>query len=219
MTTTLAAEADLITLAELLERLGGVPAERVRLRHPLGSATEEEYVRFAERTGRGCELIDGVIVEKAIGYFESRLAAVLLRVLGNFLVANPVGFVLAPDGMVRVEGQVRMPDAAFYPWSAFPSRRLPRAAILAATPTLVVEVISPSNTEGEMERKRRECFLAGTLLFWQVYPDERRVRVYVDPVTYTDHGEDSTLEGAPAIPGFTLTLRDWLDEAGERDPA
>lgn len=212
-------EADLITLAELLGRLGGIPADRVRLRHPLGSATEEEYVRFAEKTGRGCELIDGVIVEKPMGYFESRVAAVLLRVLGNFLVANPLGFTLAPDGMVRVEGQVRMPDVAFYPWSAFPSRRLPRAAVLAATPTLAVEVISPSNTEGEMDRKRRECFLAGTLLFWQVYPDERRVRAYTDPVTFTVHDDASTLDAAPALPGFTLSVRDWFDEAGERDPA
>src|SRR5262245_58050394 len=186
VTTTIApAEADLITLAELLESLGGIPAERVRLRFPLGSATEEEFIRFAEKTGRGCELVDGVIVEKAMGYYESRLAAVLLQVLGNFLVAQPLGFVLAPDGMVRVERQVRMPDVAFYPWSAFPSRRLPRTPVLAATPTLVVEVMSAGNTEDEMERKRRECFQAGTVLFWQVYPDERRVRVYTDAATFT----------------------------------
>src|SRR5262249_22988247 len=157
------------TLAELLQRLGDVPAERVRLRHPLGSATEEEYVRYAERTGRGGELIDGVIVGKAMGDYESRLAFVLIGPLHPFLVATPIGFALAPDGMARIEGQVRMPDVAFYPWSAFPSRRLPRAAILAATPALAVEVISASNTEGEMDRKRRECFMAGTLLFWQVY--------------------------------------------------
>src|SRR5687767_4165932 len=139
-TVTAPVEADLITLAELLESLGGIPSGRVRLRFPLGSATEEEYVRFALRTGRGCELIDGVIVEKAMGYYESRLATVLLRVLGNFLVAHPVGFLLGEAGMVRVEGQVRMPDVAYYPWSAFPSRRLPRTPILAATPALVVEV-------------------------------------------------------------------------------
>ena len=172
MSTTTDTGIDTIGLAELLKRLGNVPVERVRLRQPLGHATEEEYVRYAERTGRGCELIDGVIVEKSMGYYESRLAAELIRVLGNFLVQNPLGIVLAPDGMVRIEGQVRMPDVAFYPWSEFPSRRLPRAAILAATPALAVEVISPSNTEGEMERKRRDVFLAGTMLFWQVYPDE-----------------------------------------------
>jgi Uma2 family endonuclease len=210
---------DTITLAELLEQLGGVPVERVRFRHPLGSATEEEYVRFVEKTKRGCELIDGVIVEKAMGYYESRLAMVLGRVLGNFLVQNPLGIILGESGMVRIEGQVRMPDVAFYPLSAFPSGRLPRTAILGATPTLAVEVISPSNTEGEMERKRHDCFQAGTLLFWEVYPDERRVRVYTDEVTFTDHGVTDTLDGAPAIPGFTISIRQWFDEAGERDPA
>jgi Uma2 family endonuclease len=217
--STVATGEDTITLAELLEQLGDVPIERIRFRHPLGRATEEEYVRYAEKSGRGCELVDGVIVEKPMGYYESRRAIVLGRLLGNFLVQNPQGIILGTDGMVRIEGQVRMPDVAFYPWTAFPSGRLPRTAILAATPTLAVEVISPSNTEGEMERKRRECFLAGTLLFWQVYPDERRVRVYTDPVTFTDHGDADTLAGAPAIPGFTLSVRAWFDEAGERDPA
>ena len=47
-TVTPPIEADLITLEELLERLGGIPAERVRLRHPLGSATEPSLARKGE---------------------------------------------------------------------------------------------------------------------------------------------------------------------------
>lgn len=208
-----------IALEELIAGLGSIPIERIRFRHPLGTATEEEYLRFAEKSGQGCELIDGVIVEKAMGYYESRMAAVLLRILGNFLVQNPMGFVLAPDGMVRIEGQVRMPDVAFYPWSAFPTRRLPRGAILGATPTLAVELLSSTNTEGEMARKRRECFFAGSLLFWQVYPDERRVRVYTDPGAYTECGDAATLDASAAIPGLILSVRQWFDEAGERETA
>jgi Uma2 family endonuclease len=216
--STTASGVDTIALAELIERLGNVPIDRIRIRRPLGTATEAEYVEYVERAGRLCELVDGVIVEKATGYYESRLAAELIRVLGNFLVQHPLGFILAPDGMVRIEGQVRMPDVAFYPWSEFPTRRLPRTAILAATPALAVEVISPTNTEAEMDRKRRDCFLAGTQRFWQVYPDERRVRVFTDPVTFVDLDNTSTLEGAPILPGFTLAVRDWFDQAGERDP-
>lgn len=216
--STTASGVDTIALAELLERLGNVPIDRIRMRRPLGTATEAEYADYVERSGRLCELVDGVIVEKAMGYYESRLAAELIRVLGNFLVQHPLGIVLAPDGMVRIEGQVRMPDVAFYPWTEFPNRRLPRAAILAATPALVVEVISPCNTEAEMDRKRRDCFLAGAQRFWEVYPDERRVRVFSDPVTFVDHDHTSTLDGAPVLPGFTLVVCNWFDQAGERGP-
>src|SRR5262245_16881383 len=139
--STIAAEPTTITLAELLARLGNVPVERVRFRQPLGSATEEEYIQYAERSGRGCELIDGVIVEKAMGYYESRLAAVLIGFLEGYLLGNDIGFTLCPDGMIRIEGQVREPDVSFFLWDRFPGRILPPGAILEAHPDLSVEIL------------------------------------------------------------------------------
>jgi Uma2 family endonuclease len=207
---------DVEGLADLLQRLGNVPLERIRIRRPLGMATEQELIEYMERTGRICELVDGVIVEKAMGYYESRLALVLGRFLDEFVEGPDLGIILGADGMIRVEGQVRLPDVSFFAWSHFSNHLLPRAQILGMAPDFAVEVLSPSNTEAEMERKRREYFFGGTKLVWEVFPDTRTVHVYTDPATFIEKGENDTLDGGAALPGFTLSIRRWFERAGQR---
>jgi Uma2 family endonuclease len=215
MSTIAPPRTERVELTALLSRLGDVPLERIRLRYPLGEATEQDLIEH-ERTGRLAELIDGVIVEKPTGYYESRLALLLGFFLEEYLTQNDLGIVLGEAGMVRVEGQVREPDVAFYSWSRFSGRVLPRGAVLGVPPDLSVEVLSPTNTEGEMKRKRGECFKAGTQLFWQVYPPMKTVRVYTDEDTFVTRGEDDTLDGGAVLPGFALPVRRWFDRAGTR---
>jgi hypothetical protein len=62
------------TLADLLERLGRVPLDRIRSDPPPGTATERDVLEIAAREKRLCELVDGVLVEKPAGYLESLLA-------------------------------------------------------------------------------------------------------------------------------------------------
>jgi Uma2 family endonuclease len=207
------------TLADLLERLGNIPLHRIRFRPHPGTATEQDVEAAEARYGRLCELIDGVLVEKAMGYYESRLAAVLIHFIEAFQDQHDLGIVLGADGLIRVRpGQVREPDVSFLRWEHFPGRVLPRGGILGVLPDLAVEVLSPDNTEAEMERKRRECFAGGTTLFWQVYPEQRRVRVYTAVAQYTELGEDDTLTGGAVLPGFTLSVRHWFERAGQRAP-
>ncbi len=58
------------TLADLLERLGDVPLERIRISPPLGTATERDVLEIAARSGRLCELIDGVLVGETRGLWR-----------------------------------------------------------------------------------------------------------------------------------------------------
>jgi Uma2 family endonuclease len=113
-------------------------------------------------------------------------------------------------------GQVRLPDVCFFAWEKFPNRLLPRGAILDRRPDLAVEILSPSNTRAEMARKRREYFAGGARLIWEVNPETRRVRVYTDADTFTELGEEETLDGGPVLPGFSLPIRRWFERAGER---
>src|SRR5205807_913735 len=142
----------------------------------------------------------------------------LIFYLESFLTDHPLGIVLGADGMVRIAGQVRLPDVSFFSWDHFPGRLLPHGAILGVVPDFAVEVISPSNTEAEMARKRRECFGGGTRLFWQVYPATRRVRVDTTATDFTERGEDDTLDGGDVLPGFLLPVRAWFERSGGRPP-
>jgi Uma2 family endonuclease len=218
--SAVAAPPEMRTFADVLERLGDVPPHRVRLRPQPGTATDRDVIReCAAGTGPLCELVDGVLVEKTMGFYESRLAVALIFFVETYLTDHDLGIVLGEAGMVRIVGQVRMPDVSFLSWDHFPGRILPPGAILDRVPDFVVEVISPDNTEGEMERKRREFFGGGGRLFWQVYPDKRRVRVYTTVTDFVEHGEDDTLDGGAVLPGFQLSIRTWFDRAGRRGPA
>ena len=76
-----AAGSSIDTLAELVERLGGVPLERIRFRPYPGTATEEDVIRIEAQENRLCELIEGVLVEKPMGFRESLLAVAQCHLL------------------------------------------------------------------------------------------------------------------------------------------
>jgi hypothetical protein len=63
------------TVADLLDQLGGIPPERVHLTPAPGTATEKDILEMEARGGPICELIDGTLVEKTIGYYEAWLAS------------------------------------------------------------------------------------------------------------------------------------------------
>src|SRR5262249_59097023 len=73
------------TIADLLEQLGGIAPHRVRLQPPPGQATERDLLELNARTNRLYELVDGVLVEKVMGYAEGALAAWLIYLLQAFL--------------------------------------------------------------------------------------------------------------------------------------
>lgn len=194
------------TLEDLLERLGHVPLHRIRFR-AIGRATLQDVIDIADHEGRLCELIDGVLVEKAMGHEDSFLALWLGTLLNNFVVPRNLGIVTGEAGTVELMPDlVRIPDVAFTCWDSMEGRRRPTDPIPRLAPTLAVEVLSASNTRGEMAVKRQEYFAAGVLLVWEVDPATRTVVVYTSPTQATTLTAADTLDGAPALPGFTLPL-------------
>lgn len=152
-----------------------------------------------------------------MGYYESRLAVVLIHLIECFLEEHDLGIVLGADATLRlVPGLVRIPDVSFISWDRFPDRQLPAEPIPDLTPDLAVEVLSRSNTAAEMARKRREYFAAGTRLVWEVFPETRCTRVYTAPEQYTELTEEQTLQGGSVLPGFQVTIRDWFARAGQQ---
>lgn len=205
--------ATIETVEDLLERLGGIAPARIRIRPPLGTATEQDVLAMVGQEKRLCELVEGVLVEKAMGFRESILAISICGFLRAFVNPRNLGLVSGPDGMMRLfPGLVRIPDAAFAAWNRFPDGRVPAAPIPDLAPDLAVEVLSEGNTEGEMTRKRGEYFAAGVRLVWLVDPVARTVTVYTAPDQSNLLTEEETLDGGDVLPGFTLALRELFAE-------
>lgn len=213
MTSVLTSGTSIHTLADLLEYLGGIAPDRVRF-HPLpGTATEQDVLDIQAHEGRLCELVEQVLVEKVMGFRESCLAGALLAELRRFVRPRNLGLVTGEAGLMRLAPDlVRIPDVAFISWDRLPTRRMPTEPIPDVAPDLVVEILSESNTPGEMQRKRREYFSSGVRLIWLVNPATRSVEVYTDVDRPTQLQEGDTLEGEPVLPGFALSLRELFAE-------
>jgi Uma2 family endonuclease len=167
------------TLRDLVEQLGDIPLDRIRMNPPPGHATEDDVLDVARREKRYCELVDGVLVEKTIGYQESFLAIALASFLRSFVIPRNLGVVSGADGMIRLfPGLVRGPDVAFASWDRFPDRKISKEPIPTLVPDLVAEVLSVSNTANEMARKRGEYFSRGVSVVWEIDPETRTATVY-----------------------------------------
>ena len=203
------------TLADFWTHLGGIPAERIRMVPPPGTATEDDVLKAEGRTGRICELIDGVLVEKTMWYCESLIAVEIIYLLKVFLAKHDLGIVLGADGTLRIlPHQVRVPDVCFISWDRFPNRQLPREPIPALAPDLAVEVLSEGNTEQEMRRKLHDYFAAGVRLVWYIDPRTRSTKCYTAEDKFVDVTESGTLTGGEVLPEFELPLRALFDKIG-----
>ncbi|MCA1596708.1 MAG: Uma2 family endonuclease, partial [Chloroflexi bacterium] len=211
--TTLEAGRTNETLLDLLLRLGSVAPDRIAARPYPGSATEEDLL-LPRAEKRLYELVDGTLVEKAMGYYESAVAILLSYFLEAYLGDHRLGIVLGEAGMLRLApGLVRAPDVSFISWDRFPGGRLVPEPIPALAPDLAVEVLSASNTRAEMERKLQEYFAAGCRLVWYVEPRLRTVRIYTSPSESRVVTEGDVLDGGDVLPGFALSITEWFSRA------
>ncbi len=200
------------TVADLIARLGGVPLPRVRFDPYPGTAIENDILE-AERDDCLCELVDGVLVEKAVGFRESILGAYICAELNAFVRPRNLGLVSGASGPICLSaGVVRMPGAAFASWDRVPNRCVPKEPIPEMAPDLVVEVLREGNTPGEMARKRHDYFTAGVRLVWLADPRAWTVDVYTRENQFTRLMDADVLDGGDALPGFRLPVRDWFGE-------
>lgn len=200
-------------LDDLQQHLGGIPLNRIRMFPPPGMATVDDADAIHREEGVLCEVVDGVLVEKAMGWKESVIAGYLLHLLNAFLVGKRLGVALAPDGEVRTTGdQMRMADVAFIRWERIPPEA-DEQKVCPVTPDLVVEVLSEGNTTKEMERKLDEYFSGGAQLAWIIDPRRRIVEVYTSRQNPTVMHDTETLDAAPVLPGFRVPIAELLDSA------
>ena len=195
------------TWEDRLTDLGNVPAARVRSEPAPGAATVEDVVRLRNEERRLYELVDGTLVEKAMGWQESLLTGILLQWLNNYLDQHRIGVTTGPDGLMRLFGDtVRGPDVAFVAWSRMPGGRIPEEPVPDLVPNFVIEVISVGNTYGEMSRKRREYFHAGVELLWMVDHRSRTVTVFRTTQDAIVVSEGQNLDAGNVLPGWQINI-------------
>ena len=217
------------TARDLTDRFGPIPLDRILWDPPPGTATFGDVVRLIE-AGRLVELVDGVLLEKAVGWIESRIAASLIKRFDRWDPQELLGTLTGADGFVRLAtGNTRGPDLSFYAWDTL-GRRLPTDAVPAVCPDFCVEVLSRSNTRREIDGKLDDLFASGCRLAWVLNPRTRTARLITPadpdaeppagrPWVAAEAGEDATLSGEPVLPGFEVRLGELLVRGPADEPA
>lgn len=185
---------------------------------PAGLMTAEEFYDWAclpENADRKWELDDGVPVEvegpdmPPPGELHGVICWVVAFVLGKYLYQRGAGYLCTNDSGLLVRRRpdaVRGPDIMLF-LAGKSADRLNRGWA-DQVPPLVVEVFSPSDRPGKLNRRITQYLKRGVPLVWVVYPEEQTVEVRrpgaepvslegTDPLTFPD-----------VLPGFACTVSD-----------
>ena len=166
------------------------------------------------------EVVDGKVVEKALGAFESAIVAVLNQFLGTFARTQRLGRVVA-EMIYRIDltkNLQRRPDVSFVSHARWPyNRRVPDVAAWDIVPDLAIEVVGPTNTAFEVQRKIHEYFDAGVSQVWIIYHPQQEVHVFasMNRIEVLQLGQD--LDGGNLLPGFRLPLATLFEVEAESE--
>ncbi|MCE9561432.1 MAG: Uma2 family endonuclease [Planctomycetes bacterium] len=212
MATSTAKKSKFHTFADVQERLGNIPEARILSFPAPGTATVQDLLDSSITGDRGCELVEGILVQKAMGFHDDYIGSWLIHLFLTYLDTNNLGAVSGAQGLIRFKlDLVRVPDVAFIRWDSVEDPdeiENPAGAFLEYPPDLAVEVLSPGNTRKEMEIKLGEYAKAGVKLVWYVDPERKEVDVFPKANAKRKQTFDinGTLDGGDVLPGFTLPV-------------
>ena len=175
--------------------------------------TAEDLLRLHSQGVKG-ELIEGVLHRKvSAGVEHSFIAGNILSAFHAHARPRRSGRVGGTDGGVLIRrnpDNVREPDIFFVS-----AERLPLdvrvQGYLEVVPELVVEIVSPSDSETDVREKISMWLDLGVSMALEVRPSARAVMVHRPGVDFVTLTGDDVLDGGDVLPGFTLPLSEIFD--------
>lgn len=170
-----------------------------------------QLVHQADNDAIRYELIDGELIEMSPpGGRHGQLQVRLGHFLYTFAEANELGIVTVESGYHPPDNRLTLlsPDVAFVSHARapqpFPEKYIP------LMPDLAIEVVSPSNSRKEVNRKTQIYLSNGSQLVWIVQPRRECVEVCrrneKHGMTRKIVAANETLSGEHVLPGFELEL-------------
>jgi Uma2 family endonuclease len=178
--------------------------------------TAEELLQLPSGLGKVYELVNGELITMApAGEEHGGIAMDIGYFLRHFVGQHRLGRVYAAEtGFIirRNPDTVRAPDTAFVSNERLEKYGRPKRGYFAAAPDLAVEVLSPDQSQNEIDSKIDDYFEGGARTVWVVNPRRKTVMVYRSPQEVRLLTAKDCLDGEDVLPGFTCPLADIFPE-------
>lgn len=180
---------------------------------PPGLMTAEEFYEWANRPENDhawFELEDGKVVEMPPPQgVHGTVAGWIVHLLWQFAIQRGKGHVTSNDtGLIvrRRPDTVRGADIMYFE----ETKPLEEMAVgyIEETPTLVVEIRSPSDRPGKLNKRIKQYLAKGVPLVWVVHTDKRSVDVHQSNQDVESFGSTEILDGGAALPDLRLPVAD-----------
>jgi Uma2 family endonuclease len=161
-----------------------------------------------------CELIEGEAIRKmSPKRFHSRLTGVFYLLLTKWSKnKGEVGLQWAVTLKRNGEDWVPVPDLLYISYHKLPRERFEDEAC-PFPPELVIEIISPGQSFGELAEKATDYLKAGVARVWLVDSKAKSITIfYPDTLPQTKRGNDSLTD--EILPDLNLIVKDIFQEAG-----
>jgi Uma2 family endonuclease len=174
--------------------------------------TAEEFLALPDN-GMERSLIRGELREKPMtvrNRFHSRIMARISTVLNNWLdhQSEPRGMVLCGEAGCRLrhDPETIVGIDVMYISAEVAARQAAETTLIDGVPVLVVEILSPNDTEEQTNEKMDDYLAAGVTLVWVIDPHDRTVLVYQPGAEPTLFNIRQELSGEPHLPGFCVPV-------------
>lgn len=171
--------------------------------------TYQDYLELPEETGYRYEVLDGVLVkDPSPTVLHQRASRRLQRILEDYFAdTDPAGEVFdAPLDVTLGNNTVVQPDIFYV---AGGQKELVQRARIDGSPTLVVEILSPSTSRKDRLSKLRVYQQAGVLHYWLVNPEEKTIECLAlkeGLYAIVASGMDEAVVEPPSFPGLAIDL-------------
>ncbi len=179
--------------------------------------TADQFFDFCCKNDGRYELVRGEVFELSpVNDQHGAVAGYIVTAFNNYSRPRGAGWARVETGywLHHDPDTVRGPDVSFRLRSRS-EREVPSTGFVTGAPDIAVEVVSPSNTAAEIERKIGEYLAAGSQRVWVVYSATRTAtrRVIIhhpDGTTITYSGGD-VITDEDLLPGFSLPLSEIFE--------
>ena len=175
--------------------------------------TLEEYLALPQDDNY-FELVEGKAIPKmAPKRFHSRLTGAFCLLLSEWSEEKgEIGIEWAVILKRRGQDWVPIPDLLYISYERLPLERFEDEACPIA-PELVIEIISPSQSFGDLSEKATDYLQAGVDRVWLLDSHSKTVTIfYPDAPPQTKRGNDSLRD--KLLPGLELTAKQIFQQAG-----